>query len=224
MPDDELGWQLCTQLEVVTERTSNEMQNAGDLFRDVRREIGAWFRKRGHPLNALAQVLWHFARHGDAGASDSRAWLSEALTRWAECTVKKAATYGPTLLWTFVVRAQGHTLHGESVRWNPKPKRFENVPWSLRKRFQKKAPANATVIEHRQVRYAAPLPSLCLAAKQSGYRVRENRAFTGPPDEGTVVLHSGSHSRERRKGGACAVDVAAEAEPVRRSLPHGGGM
>ena len=183
MPDDELGQELCAHLETLAERVSNEMQRPDDPFRDIKGEIGFWLRKRGHPLNAFAEVLWHFARHGNAGAADAPDWLSEALTRWARDVVKKAAADGPTLLRAFVVRAQGHTAHGESVRWNQNRNRFESVPWSLRKRFQDAPPANATVIGDRLVRYAAPLCSLWVAAKESGYRVRENRMFKGPPDQ-----------------------------------------
>ena len=180
MPNDELGWKLCGQLEALAKGVSNEREEPDDPFRDIKGEIGAWFRKRGHPLNAFAEVLWHFARYSNAGAADAPEWLSEALARWARDVVKQAADDRPTLLRAFVLRAQGHTGHGESVRWNPNRERFENVPWSLSERFQDAPPANATVIHDRPVRHAAPLCSLWVAAKESGYRIGENRTFTGP--------------------------------------------
>ena len=194
MPDEELGWKLCGRLEALAEDVSNERQERDDPFRDIKGEIGAWFRKRGHPLNAFAEVLWHFARHDYAGVADAPDWLSEALTKWARDVVKKAAADGPTLLRAFVLRAQGHTAHGESVRWNQNRNRFESVPWSLRKRFQDAPPANATVIGDRLVRYAAPLCSLWVAAKESGYRVRENRMFKGPPDQDPWFCTPGGNS------------------------------
>ena len=182
MPDDELGAKSCKHLDKVARLVANEMPDADDPYRNVKAEVRCWFRNRGHPLNAFAEVLWHFARHSNAGAADAPDWLSEALTRWARNAVKQAAADGPTLLRTFVLRAQGYTAHGESVRWNQDRKRFENVPWSLRERFQDAPPANAIVIRYPS-EYAAPLDSLWVAADESGYRVRENRTFKGPPDQ-----------------------------------------
>ena len=183
MPDDELGEELCAHLERFAEAVSEERQKPADPFPDIRGEIGSWFRKRGHPLNAFAEVLWHFARHDHSGAADAPDWLSESLTRWARELAKEAADSGPTLLRQFVIRAQGHTVHGQSARWDPNRTRFESVPWSLRKRFQDAPPANAVVVGDQPVRHASPLCSLWIAADESGYRVHENRAFTGPPNQ-----------------------------------------
>ena len=114
---------------------------------------------------------------------DVPGWLSGALTRWAEEVANQPALGGPTLLRAFVLYAQGHTRRGQSVRWNPERKRFEAVPWSLGKRFSDAPPEGGIVIGHRRIGYEAPLRSLWAAAEQAGYRVRENRAFTGPPDQ-----------------------------------------
>ena len=183
MPDDELGEEFCKHLDEVAKLVANEMPDADDPFRNVNAEVGRWFRKRGQPLNAFAEVLWHFARYGDAGVADAPEWLSEALTRWARDVVEQTAADRPTLLRGFLLRAQGDTTHGESVQWNQDHKRFESIPWSLRERFQDAPPAGATLIVDRPVRYAAPLRSLWVAAKESGYGVRENRTFKGPPDQ-----------------------------------------
>ena len=183
MPDDELGEGLCSGLETLAERVFNEMHDPGDPFRDIRDEMECWFRQRGHPLNTLAEALWHFARYGHAGVVDAPPWLSEALTRWAREVVDQVARAGPTLLRAFMVSAQGHTRRGKSVRWNPERKRFERVPWSLGKRFLKAPPEGGIVIDHRTGRGELPLRSLWVAAEEAGYQVRENRAFAGPPDQ-----------------------------------------
>ena len=224
MPDDELGEELCAHLERFAEAVSEERQKPADPFPDIRGEIGSWFRKRGHPLNAFAEVLWHFARHDHSGVADAPDWLSESLTRWARELVKEAADSGPTLLRQFVTRAQGHTVHGQSVRWDPNRTRFGSVPWSLRKRFQDAPPANTVVVGDQPVRYASPLCSLWIAADESGYRVHENRAFHRSTKPRPLVLHAGGNGRERRQRRVRAVDVAAETQCTRQSLPHGRGM
>ena len=183
MPDDELGEELCSPLEVLARRVFSEMHDPDDPFRDIEGEMQAWFRKRCHPLNTFAEALWHFARYEHAGVVDAPAWLSETLTRRAGEVVDQVARAGPTLLRAFVISAQGHTRRGKSVRWNPDRKRFERVRWSLGKRFQDKPPEGEIVIDGRARIGEVPLRSLWVAAEQAGYRVHENRAFAGPPDQ-----------------------------------------
>ena len=183
MPDNELGEELCSHLEMLLRRVFNEMHDPGEPLRDIEGEVSAWFRETGHPLNPLAEALWHFARYGHAGVVDVPPWFLEALTRWAREVVDQVARAGPTLLRAFLVSAQGHTRRGKSVRWNPERKRFESVPWSLGKRFLDTPPEGEIVIDHRRAGYEAPLRSLWAAAEEAGYQVRENRAFAGPPDQ-----------------------------------------
>ena len=52
--------------------------------------------------------------------------------------------------------------------------------WSLEKRFRDALLSRATVIGDI-TRQGAPLSTLWVAARVSGYRVLENRAFKGPP-------------------------------------------
>ena len=183
MPDHELVEELCSPLEVLARRVFDEMHEPDEPFRHVEKEIRAWFRERGHPLNTFAEALWHFARYGHAGVVDAPGWLSETLTRRAGEVVEEVARAGPTLLRAFVVSAQGHTRRGQSVRWHPERKRFEKLPWSLGKRFQDEPPEDGIVIDHRRRMGEVQLRSLWLAAEQAGYRVREYRAFSGPPDQ-----------------------------------------
>ena len=80
MLDEELTDEFGDDLESAVLYVSGERQNAGEPFQDIDPEIRAWLRNGGHPLNAFADVLWHFDRydwHGVAGAS---AWFSDALT------------------------------------------------------------------------------------------------------------------------------------------------
>ena len=180
MPDDELGRKFCARLKGQAEVLYDERQEPMGPFETIKGEIIRWLQRRSHPLDAFAEVLWHFARYDHSGVDDAPEWLSETLTRWARDMVKEAAESGPTLLRAFVLRAQGHTAHGESVRWNQGDKRFESVRWSLEERFQERPPANATLVDDPTVGCAAPLCSLWIAAKESGYRVRENRRFQRP--------------------------------------------
>ena len=181
MPDAELGGKLCSHFESLARRVFDERHDPGDPFQDIGGEVVAWVRDRGHPLNVLAEALWHFARYGHAGAVHAPPWLSEALTMWAGEVLDEVMRTGPTLLRAFVLSAQGHTPRGKSVRWNLDRKRFEPVPWSLEKRFSDAPPEGGIVIEHRTGRGEAPLRSLWSAAEEAGYRVRENREFAGPP-------------------------------------------
>lgn len=183
MPDEELGAKLCSHLERLARRVFNDRHDPGGPFLDIGGEVAAWVRDNGHPLNVLADALWHFARYGHAGAVHAPPWLSEALTRWSREVVDEVMRTGPTLLRAFVLSAQGHTPRGKSVRWNLERKRFERVPWSLEERFSDAPPEGGIVIEHRTGRGEVPLRSLWVAAEQAGYRVRENRAFAGPPDQ-----------------------------------------
>lgn len=63
-------------------QVSVDRQNDGEQFQDISREIRQWLWRRGHPLNAFAEVLWHFARYGSHGADNVSDWFSDALTRW----------------------------------------------------------------------------------------------------------------------------------------------
>ena len=178
MPDEELAWQLCQQLEVTVDRVSIDRQNAGGPFQNIEPEIRTWLRKSGHPLNAFAEVLWHFSRYGSHGVEYASDWLSDTVQRWVKDILESPAAPGPTSLRSFIHRAQGHTREGGSIRWNPNTKRFEAVPWSLDTRSQADLPLNATVVGDL-TRQGTQLRMLWEAAKDSGYRVLENRSFAG---------------------------------------------
>ena len=160
---------------------SVEGQSAGEPFQDLEREGRNWtWRKKGHPLNAFADVLWHLSRYEEHGQTDISEWLSEALTRWAKAVLTNPVIAGRTMIRTFVERAQGDMRNGQSVRWNRAANRFEAVPWSLEARHQGALPQGA-------IEFGDPtgmrLRALWAAAKRSRYRVMENRAFDAPPNE-----------------------------------------
>ena len=182
MPNEALSWELCNQLETVELNVSIDRQNAGEPFQDIAGETRDWLWRSGHPLNAFADVLWHVSRYGEHGQANVSEWLSDALTRWAMSVLNSPAIAGPTSLRAFVERAQGHTRDGQSLRWNRKTNRFEAVPWSLENRHQDALPPEAVVIGDPTER-GTRLRTLWQAAKRSGYRVVENRAFDGPPNE-----------------------------------------
>lgn len=182
MPDKQLAQQFCRQLEMLMVNVSVDRQNAGEAFRDVSGEIRDWLWRAGHPLNAFAEVLWSFSRHGSHGAERVSDWLSEALTRWVRDVLASPAASSRTSLRVFLDRAQGHTPDGASICWNPPAERFEATPWSLEPRFVDALPPEATLIVDPAPR-ATPLNTLWVAARESGCRVLENRAFNGPADQ-----------------------------------------
>ena len=181
MPDEKLAWELSQELESFMLNVSIDRQNAGEPFQDIAPEIRAWLWKGGHPLNAFAEVLWSYSKYGSYGAANVSDWLSDTIKRWATNILTNPAVAGLTSLRAFVERAQGHMQKGASIRWNPKAKRFETVPWSLGIRFQRDLPQNASAIRD-PTRQGIRVRALWKAAKESGYRILENREFAGPPD------------------------------------------
>ena len=136
-------------------------------------------------------------QHSQSNVSD---WLSEALTRWANEVLNHPASTGRTSLRAFIARAQGDEPQGQSIRWNPKSKRFETVPWGLQRLEQEATPANAVAIVD-QSPWKMPLMWLWHATRNSGYTLLENRSFAGevnqPPWVRTHEVHAGSSDEER---------------------------
>ena len=198
MPDEELTSKLWMQLDDVVLNVSVDRQNAGEPPQDIARETRGWVRREGHPLNAFADVLWHFRRYGEHGQADVSDWLADALNGWALVVLKSPAIAGTTSLRAFVERAQGRTPDGQSLRWNRKANRFEDIPWALENRHRTALPPDAVVIGDPT---GMRLQLLWQAAKQSGYRVLENRAFKGPTNEDrwfrTVELQAAADGDER---------------------------
>ena len=182
MPDKELAQTLCHRLEMLLVNVSVDRQNAGEPFQDISGEIRDWLWRGGHPLNAFAEVLWHFARYGSHGVEDVSEWLSDTLTRWVNEVVGSPSASARTSLRAFLTRAQGPTPDGRSMRWNPSRNRFEAIKWSLEQRYSDTLPPQATVIGDL-TRHQTRLTTLWVAARDSGYRVLENRAFNGPPGQ-----------------------------------------
>ena len=182
MPDKQLTQHFCQQLEMLTVNVSVDRQDAGEEFRDLSGEIRGWLWRAGHPLNAFAEVLWNFSRYGSHGAEGVSDWLSEALTRWVKDVLASPAASARTTLRAFLDRAQGHTPDGASIRWNPQPARFEATPWSLEDCFVDALPREAILIVDPAPR-ATPLNTLWIAARESGCRVLDNRAFNGPANQ-----------------------------------------
>ncbi len=182
MPDKELAQTLCHRLEALLLRVSVDRQNDGEPFQDISGEMRDWLWRGGHPLNAFAEVLWHFARYGFHGEEDVSEWLSDGLSRWVNDVVAMPSASAQTSLRAFLTRAQGLTPDGRSIRWNPSRDRFEAVRWSLEQRFSDTLPPRATVIGD-PAGHQTPLATLWAAARDSGYRVLENRAFKGPAGE-----------------------------------------
>ena len=198
MPDEALAWELCDELETLELNVSIDRQNAGETFQDIAGETKGWLWRNGHPLNAFADVLWNISRYDEHGQADVSEWLSDALTRWAIKILNSPAIASPTPLRAFVQRAQGRTPDGQSLRWNRKAKRFEDVPWSLETRHHTALPPDAVVIGDPT---GMRLRLLWQAAKRSGYRVLENWAFKGAPNEEawfcTVELRTAVDGEER---------------------------
>ena len=180
MPDKELAQTLCHRLEMLQVYVSVDRQNAGEPFQDISGEIRDWLWRGGHPLDAFAKVLWHFARYDSPGVEDVSEWLSQSLTRWVNEVVASPIASARTSLRAFVTRAQGLTPDGQSIRWNSGQNRFEAIQWSLEQRFSDALPPQATIIGG-PAGHQTPLTTLWVAARECGYRVLENRSFKGPP-------------------------------------------
>ena len=207
MPDKQLTQAFCQRLELLLVRVSVDRQNDGEQFQDISGEIRQWLWRRDHPLNAFAEVLWHFARYGSHGAENVSDWFSDTLTRWVNEILASPAASTRTSLRAFLVRAQGLTPDGQSIRWNKAGKRFEAVPWSLERRFRDTLPPQATVIGDFD-RLGASLSTLWVAARESGYEVLENRAFRGPPGPRNLVLHARGTVATCRDDRAGSLNVA----------------
>ena len=197
-PDKALALKFGMQLDDLVLKVSIERQNAGEPFRDISGEVRDWAWRVGHPLNSFANVLWHFSRYGEHGQPDVSAWLSDALRRWVHVVLNNPASAGTTSLRAFVRRAQGEARDGQSIRWDRDASRFEAIPWSLENRHQAALPPDAVVISDPT---GMRLRELWQASKRSGYRVLENRAFNGPPNEApwfcTVELQAAEGGDER---------------------------
>jgi len=196
MPDEMLSTALRNQLNALVRGISIKRQNAGEPYQDIQPEIHAWFHAAGHPLNAFAQVLWHFRRYESHGVADASDWLSDVLQNWCRQVLEVTAEMGPTLLRIFVERAQGNTSEGCSLSWNSAINRFEPVPWSLEERYQSELPLGAIQIGSPNDEWPL-LQDLWKAAQLSGYRVIENRSI---------------HGANRHDGWFCTLQVQFEKE------------
>ena len=181
MPDDMLSQEFYYRLGGLSVAVSVERQNRGEEFQNVEAEIQAWLGKAGHPLNAFADVLWHFDRYEIHGVTDISDCFSDTLTRWARRALEDPVTIGPATLRAFVERARGHWPDGASIRWNPNSNRFDALQWSLQTRFQDAPPPDAAIIGDPTYQ-GTRLNTLWRAAREDGCRVLENRAFDGPRD------------------------------------------
>lgn len=178
MPDEILEWELRRILYRQMILTSKNRQDAGEPYQNLRPEIDALYRAAGNPLNAFAQLLWHYQRYDSHGVDSASNWFSEVLNGWCTQVLEASNTAGPTKLRTFVERAQGNTGHGASLLWNSTANRFESVPWSMEKQRQSEVPSNAIKIDCLDGKWRL-FGVFWKAAQESGYRVVENRAFAG---------------------------------------------
>lgn len=178
MPDEILEWELRRRLHRQMLTTSINRQDAGERSQNLRPEIDAWYRAAGNPLSAFAQVLWHYQRYDFHGVDTASDWLSEVLNDWSREVSEASNEASPTMLRTFVERAQGNTGHGSSLLWNSTANRFESVPWSMERQRQTEVPPNAIEIDGFNGKWRL-LRVFWQAAQESGYGVVENRAFGG---------------------------------------------
>ena len=90
---------------------------------------------------------------------------------------------------TFVRRALGYFPTGESVRWNPETRRFENVPWPLQSETKERVPQDATRVEPED-NADGRLREIWHHARVAGYEVKEIREFAadcGRPTSGPMA-------------------------------------
>ena len=132
---------------------------------------------------------------------------------------------------TFVRRALGYFPTGESVRWNPVTRRFENVPWPLQSETKERVPQDATRVEPED-NADGRLREIWHHARVAGYEVKEIREFAADPDQAArwhlrmrgYDPHEGAERtrisvwQEQNLEGAIAVELHAAQAPLRRTM------
>ena len=187
MLDENLRWKLCQRLKNEASKVSIKRQDAGQQFQNLALEVNDRLFQGKHALNVFTEILWHFDRYRSHGLTNVSDQLSEAISRWVNDVSCYRSRSGMTSLRWFVERAQGRTREGESIRWNPETKRFEDVPWALEHLSQDKLPPNAFAVNSTSS--MGILQKLKMDAKESGYEIRENRAFMSSANSDIDVWH-----------------------------------
>ena len=97
MPDKELTQKLRQLLNDINLNVSVERHNAGEPLQNTSGEIKDWLWSKGHPLNAFADVLWHFARFGTHGVVDIPEWAFGLDYEMGECSSRGPSCSGTNI-------------------------------------------------------------------------------------------------------------------------------
>ena len=187
MLDEKLTQKICQQLQEQTNEVSVRRQDAGEPFQSLAIEVRGRLFQGKHALNVFAEILWHSGQYGSHGLTSVSDQLSETICQWVGDVISYKSQLGMTSLRWFIERAQGRTSKGESIRWNPETKRFEDVPWSLECLSQDELPQNAIAVDNPPSE--GTLQKLKMATKESGYKIRENRSFLSFDNSDTNVWY-----------------------------------
>lgn len=173
---------LCECLERACMDYEQRAAENGEAVPPLRDELARWAPSGACMVNKMAALLGHRERYflevpEREGSKAMRSMLSACLgqlTRDAKDGMRGA-------LPTFARRALGYFFAGETVRWNPKTMRFENVPWPLHREARDNAPPTATRVapaDHAGRRLRDIWPAAC----GDGYKVMETREFAANTD------------------------------------------
>ena len=178
MLDEKLTLKFYQWLTARITEVSIEQQDKGQRFQNLISEAHDRVFQDRHPLNVFAEILWHFEQYKSHGLTNVSDQLSATISRWCVADVDRYTSQsGMTSLWWFIKRAKGRTPNGESIQWNLDTRRFEDVPWSLKHLSQDDLPQNAFVVNDPPSQGTGSLQELKRVAKESEYKIRENRAF-----------------------------------------------
>ena len=187
MLDTKLTQTLWEGLQIQMDKVSIGRQAAGEPFKNLKVEaIERLFQGR-HALNVFAEILWYSGQYKSHGLTNVSDQLSEAICQWIDNVLNCKSQSGMTSLRWFIERAQGRTPEGKSIRWNREAKRFEDVPWSLEYLSQDELPQDAIVVDSSPSE--GTLQKLKMAAKESGYKIRENLSFLSSDNSDTNVWY-----------------------------------
>ena len=197
----------------------------------LREELTRWAPSGACMMNNMSALLGHREKYREVpereGSEPIRQVLAYCLMRLKDDARRGARGALPT----FVRRALGYFPTGESVRWNPETRRFENVPWPLQSETKERVPQDATRVEPED-NADGRLREIWHHARVAGYEVKEIREFAADPDQAArwhlrmrvYDPHEGAERtrisvwQEQNLEGAIAVELHAAQAPLRRTM------
>ena len=196
--DEEVKLGLCDRLERACMDCEMRAAENGDPLPPLREELKRWAPSGACMVNNIAALLGHRERYfvvpEHEGSEPMRRMLAECLRQLAYDVREGQRGALPT----FARRALGYFPTGESVRWNPETKRFENVAWPLQSESRNDAPPGATRVAPED-NADGRLRDIWHHARVAGYKVEETREFATNLDQ-PIQWHLRMRVYDQHKG------------------------